>query len=183
MMDELQPAVQENLSPYSTQRLKVRRVTTLPVSNNECLVGDEICYRPDPVLDRERASKLLDELISAVKDDRMNTKRSISADIASTARVQNQNERVIDACERELRHRELTVEQREAIMDRMERATESTAAANEASRSFQEEQLKHSHNIPLRILGGFALLILGGIGGAAIAQAFTPDCVLRGSLD
>ena len=39
-----------------------------------------------------RTGKFVDEVIAAAKDDRMNTKRAISADIASTARVQNQND-------------------------------------------------------------------------------------------
>ena len=38
-------------------------------------------YQPEVV----RTGKFVDEVIAAAKDDRMNTKRAISADIASTA--------------------------------------------------------------------------------------------------
>lgn len=110
-------------------------------------------FRPYPVYDEKQTGKLIDEVIAAAKDDRMNTKRCISADIAATARVQNQNERVIEACERELRRKDLPEERREEVLGIMSRAAESSAYESAASREYQKEQLEHSHKLPWKILG------------------------------
>ena len=75
----------------------------------------------------EMICKVADELIAAVKDDRMNTKRVISADIASAARVQNQNAQVIQACERELRRKDLSEASRDHILGIMSDAAKSTS--------------------------------------------------------
>ena len=109
-----------------------------------------------------RIGKYVDEVIATVKDDRMNTKRAISADISSTARVQSQNERVIAACERELRRRDLSEESRDEILRCMSRAAESTSEESAASREFQREQLDHSHKLIWEIIGVGALIVIGG---------------------
>ena len=96
-------------------------------------------YRPE--YDEKRVGKYIDEVIAAAKDDRANTKHAISADIASTARVQNQNDRFMDACERELRRKDLPESRREELLADMKEAAASTAYANTASREFQREQL------------------------------------------
>lgn len=114
-------------------------------------------YQPDDV----RTGKFVDEVIAAAKDDRMNTKRAISADIASTARVQNQNDRVIAACERELRRKDLSEESRDEILRYMSKAAESTSYESAASREFQREQLDHSHKLPWKLIG-IGVLIVGG---------------------
>ena len=90
----------------------------------------------------------------------MNTKRAIAADIASTARVQNQNDRVIAACERELRRRDLSEEARNEILHCMNKAAESTSYESTASREFQREQMDHSHNLPWKLIG-IGVLIVG----------------------
>lgn len=77
-------------------------------------------YRPE--YDEKRVGKYIDEVIAAAKDDRANTKRAISADIASTARVQNQNDRFMDACERELRRKDLPESRREELLADMKEA-------------------------------------------------------------
>lgn len=128
-------------------------------------------FRPYPVYDEKQTGKLIDEVIAAAKDDRMNTKRCISADIAATARVQNQNERVIEACERELRRKDLPEERRAEVLGIMSRATESSAYESAASREYQKEQLEHSHKLPWKILGWGAVILFGGIGGAALLRA------------
>lgn len=107
-----------------------------------------------------QTGKFVDEVIAAAKDDRMNTKRAIAADIASTARVQNQNDRVIAACERELRRRDLSEEARNEILHCMNKAAESTSYESTASREFQREQLDHSHNLPWKLIG-IGVLIVG----------------------
>lgn len=106
--------------------------------------------------------KLVDEVIAAIKDDHANTKCAISADIASTARVQTQNDQVIAVCERELRRRDLSDERRNELFDRMSRAAESTAYANADSREFQRQQLDHSHKLPWKIILSVVALAVGG---------------------
>lgn len=123
------------------------------------------CY---PVYTDVRTGKLFDEVIGAVRDDRANTKRALSSDIASTARVQNQNERVIVICEKELRQQNLTDERRDELLDRISKAAESTARANEESREFQRRQLEHSHKLPWKIIGAIVGIMVLGIGGVAI---------------
>ena len=118
-----------------------------------------------------RIGKFMDEVIAAAKDDRMNTKRAISADIASATRVQNQNERVIAACERELRRKDLPEESKEQILRCMSRAAESTSDISKASREFQREQLSHSHKILWKLIGIGAAIVIGGVGGRALVRA------------
>ena len=117
-------------------------------------------YRPE--YDEKRVGKYIDEVIAAAKDDRTNTKRAISADIASTARVQNQNDRFMGACERELRRKDLPEFRREELLADMKEAAASSAYANAASREFQREQLDHSHKLPWKLIGAGAILLLGG---------------------
>lgn len=124
-------------------------------------------YQPDAV----QTGKFVDEVIAAAKDDRMNTKRAISADIASTARVQNQNDRVIAACERELRRRDLSEESRGEILRCMSKAAEPTSYESAASREFQREQLDHSHKLPWKLIGIGVVIVLGGVGGTALIRA------------
>ena len=129
--------------------------------------SDPVQYYP---VNDVRTGKFVDEVIAAAKDDRMNTKRAISADIASTARVQNQNDRVIAACERELRRKDLSEESRDEILRCMSRAAESTSCESAASREFQREQLDHSHKLPWKLIGVGILIVLGGVGGTALIK-------------
>ena len=130
-------------------------------------------FRSYPVHDEKQTGKLIDEVIAAAKDDRMNTKRSISADIAATARVQNQNERVIEACERELRRKDLPEERRTEVLGIMSKAAESSTYESIASREYQKELLEHSHKLPWKILGWGAVILFGGIGGSLLLRAAT----------
>lgn len=140
---------------------------TTPVINCEVQNANDDQLQCYPSYEDERQCKLVDEIIAAVKDDRMNTKRAISADIAATAMVQNQNERVIEACERELRRRDLHEERRAELFEIMSRAATSTANESAASREFQKKQLDHSNKLPLKILVWSTLVIILGIGGKA----------------
>lgn len=119
----------------------------------------------------DRMCKFVGEVIGAAKDDRTNTKRAISADIASAARVQNQNDRVIAACEKELQRKDLSEDSREELIRCMSKAAESTSDISKASREFQREQLNHSHNIPLEFIGIGMLIFVGGVGGWALIKA------------
>lgn len=119
----------------------------------------------------ERTSKLVDEVIAAVKDDRINTKRAISAEIAAMAWVQNQNDRVIAACEHELSRRDLPEERRAELINTMRIAAESTAYESVASREFKEKHLGRSHKLSRKIIVCIALIIVFGIVGAAKGRA------------
>lgn len=117
--------------------------------------------------DREKMSDLMDEVIASVKDSRLNTKRAISADIASTARVQSQCGQYMAACERELRRRDLSEERRKELLDNMQDAYRASESASVESRAFQQEQLEQSRMLPLKVLGVVLTLFVGGcIGGA-----------------
>lgn len=120
-----------------------------------------------------RTGKFVDEVIAAAKNDRINTNRAISADIASTARVQNQNDRVMATCERELQRKDLSEESRDEILRCMSRAAESTSSESAASREFQREQLDHSRKLPWKLIGIGILIVLGGVGGTALIRAAT----------
>ncbi len=122
-----------------------------------------------PAYDKKRTGKLIDEAIAVVKDDRMSTKRSISADIAATARVQNQNDHVIKACERELCRKDLPEERRAELLGIMSKAAEASAYESAASREYQTEQLEHLHKLSWIIFGWGALVLVGGISRAVFS--------------
>lgn len=119
------------------------------------------------VYDKEWAGKFIGEIIAAAKDDRMNVKKAISADIAATAQAQNQIDRYMAVCERELRRKDLSEERRKALLDCMEMTVSSLEQASAESRQFQREQLNHLHKLPWKLLGAGTLIFFGVLGGAA----------------
>ena len=123
-----------------------------------------------PVVDEERAGKIMDEVIGSIKDTRLDTKRAIFADIAVTAREQNQNDRLLAAYENELRRKDLPEGRREEILNEMSRIATISANASVESRVFQSEQLDREHKLSRWIIGGPILLIGGGVGGVAWAS-------------
>lgn len=147
------------------------REKQMPTVQNSHQVVEENPSKDNVPFDAEQIGELIDEFISAAKDDRLNTKRAISADIASTARVQNQNGQVITACEKELRRRDLSEERREELFDIMSRMADSSAHEAERSREFQKEQLAHSRVQPWKIAAFIAVLAVGGAGGVALIRA------------
>lgn len=132
---------------------------------------DQVYYERYPAYDEERAGKFADEMIAAIKDDRMLTKRSVSADIASTARVQAQNAAFIAICERELRRRDLSEERREELIDMANDARRSSADLEAESRAFQQVQLDHLHKLPWRLLLVVGCILIGGVSGTALLRA------------
>lgn len=107
-------------------------------------------------------SVIMDEVINFAKDERINAKRALSADIASTARVQNQNDRVLAACERELQREGLSQERQDEILKTMRAIAESTARENAASREFQKEQLNNSHKRLFEFMGAAIIFVMVG---------------------
>lgn len=144
------------------------RSNTTPTVCRETQLVNANHFQPYLICNEKRVGKLIDEVVVAFKDDRLNTKHAISADIAATARVQNQNGQVIRACEQELRRRDLPEERRIDLFEIMSRASESTANEIAASRAFQESHLDSSHKLPWKMLGWSMLILFGGIGGAAL---------------
>ncbi len=141
-----------------------------PVRSNP-RVPEPILYDQYPAYDEERMGKLADEVIGAIKDDRMLTKRAVSADNASAARVQAQNGAFISVCERELYRRDLSEERREELIDMINAARQSSVESEAESRAFQQEQLDHLHKLPWRILLAIGVILIGGAGGTALLRA------------
>jgi len=154
----------------TTNEMIVRKNQIPTVQNNlqEVEVEPAKGYLP---YNGEQIGKFVEELVAAAKDDRLNTKHALSADTASAARVQNQNDKLIDACSRELRRRDLPEERRDELLCMMKEATDSSARESERSREFQREQLEHSHGLPLKIAAFIITLAVGGVGGTALIRA------------
>lgn len=133
--------------------------------NTEIVTYDEAVY------DRDKMSGLMDEIVSSVKDHRLNTKRAISADIVSTVRIQNQYGQYVAACERELHRKDLPEELRQKIMDSMFEACKASEEAGVESRDFLIEQLNQSRRLPWELVGVMALIIAAGFGGKGIFHA------------
>lgn len=144
--------------------------------DNSHLVQPEV-YQLDCVITQfhqandVRMGKFVDEAIATAKDDRIITKRAISADIESTAKVQNQNDTVIAACEQELQRNDLSEERRDKILRRMSESAESTSRESAASRAFQREQLDHLRKLPWKLIGISVLIVLSGVGGVALIKS------------
>ena len=107
-------------------------------------------------------SMIMDEVINSAKDERINAKRALSANIASTTIVQNQNYRVLAACECELQRESLSQEHRDEILKTMRTIAESTARENAASREFQKEQLNNSHKRLFEFMGAAIIFVMFG---------------------
>ena len=69
------------------------------------------------------------------------TNRAVSADIASTARVQSQYGQYIASCERELHRKDLPEERRMELLDRIHDACRASESAGIESREFQQEHI------------------------------------------
>lgn len=140
-------------------------------TRNDTQPLDPVYYERHPNYDEERALRFADEVIAAFKDDRTLTKRSVSADIASTARVHAQNGAFIAVCERELRRRDLSEERREELINMINDARQSSANSEAESRAFQQEQLDYLHKLPWRLLMVVGCILIGGVGGTALLRA------------
>ena len=151
------------MNGYLTHREEAPRITPGRYQGNGM---ESVSYHL--LYDTEKARKLVDEVIAAVKDERADTKKVVSAEIASTAKIQNQNDRLIAVCERELRRHDLSDERRAELIDMIQQARESTAREGERSREFQSQQLEHSHELPWKIILFALILTVGGIGGKTL---------------
>lgn len=137
--------------------------TQVPAMPKEVRTGCIERPRRYPVIDAKRAGKMINEVIGAIKDTRMDTKRAISADIAATARAQNQNDRLMTTYENELRRKGLSEGRRKEILDEMNKIAAASADASTESRAFQSEQLDRTHKLSRRIIRDLIVFIGGGI--------------------
>ena len=87
----------------------------------------------------------------------------IYEDISSTKNTQKQYERIIAACEQELRNKNISDERRNEIIDCMIRMAESSDYAIRQSREFQHEQLDHLRKKSWIIAGTCLFLFCGTI--------------------
>ena len=87
----------------------------------------------------------------------------------SNARVQNNYEQVIEMCQRELRRKDISREERKYYAQMMADAAKEASESDREARAFQHEETKHSHGMVWSLIGlGVAMLF---IGGGAIARA------------
>ena len=131
----------------------------------------EIAAYGESMYDRAQMADLVDEVVASVKDSRLNTKRAVSADIASTARVQNLYGQYVAACERELHRKDLSEERRKEILDNMYDACRASESASVESRGFQREQLEQSRMLPWKMLGVLLSIVVSGYIGGAVYRA------------
>ena len=142
----------------------IRRESIPAQAEVKAIVVNEKSY--ERVLDEEHAGGIFGETLAWIKDDRANTMRAISSDAASRKMVQKQNYEVQMACNALLQRKDLTVEQRLSLIDRMSEATASAERVDAESRAFQREQLSHSHKWFGR-LSIFVIAVMLGVGGTA----------------
>ena len=120
-----------------------------------------------PIYDPTPPCTVFNEIITSYKDDRINTKRAISGSIASTEAVHTQNSRIIDMCDRELKRKDLTNEQRIELIHISQQAAISTADSDRENREFVREEAKHSH----RAFYGFVFGIILFVGSKVFLKA------------
>ncbi len=114
------------------------------------------------------ANKWIGEAYAAFRDDRINTKRAISASIASNAQIQKQSSNIIEACKRELQREDISDSRRDRILDRMAKAAEISAISNKECCEFQANTLDHSHKLPWRLVGSITVLVIVGFLGVKV---------------
>jgi len=114
------------------------------------------------------ANQWIGEAYAAFRDDRMNTKRAISASIASNAQIQKQSSIIIEACNRELQREDISDSRQDRILDRMAKAVEMSAISNKECCEFQANTLDHSHKLPWRLVGGITVLVIVTIFGVKV---------------
>ena len=108
----------------------------VPVEDNNIVMKEiKDCTRSD----RENVSKIFDEVLDSLKDDRLKTKKAIEAQISSENLVQKQNDRFIAACEKELCTQKLTMERRKEILDKMKDVTDHSSQVHVRTASVSGE--------------------------------------------
>lgn len=144
------------------------------VDNVSELNPDGYCSEEDYLSEhiQKNTQMAFEEFIAECKDDRMTTKKVISADVASRCKVQNQNDRVIADCERELRKPGLSEDYRRELMNRINECRKSTESVDKESREFERQELQHLHKLPAALAGSaggvvIVLLVIKCVGKVA----------------
>ncbi|WP_289960159.1 hypothetical protein [Faecalibaculum rodentium] len=142
----------------------------IEVPDNACVPSEEIYLtNSEPVsyspLNNIQAGHVVDELLASAKDNRLNTKRAISADIAASEDLRSQNNLVITCCKQELQRKDYSKEDYLEIMQIMDNARQSTENEINSSREFQKELIVESNKASSKVIElGIALLIGVAIG-------------------
>ncbi len=117
---------------------------------------------------QDQMAELPGEMLAYFKDSRLNTKKVIAASCESTKRVQDQNQKVIDMCERELKRKDLSEDQRTALLDQASQAAASSTASDNDHRAFVNEEQRRSERNRWWLLSFVAVILFGS---AAIRHA------------
>lgn len=129
----------------------------VPVEDNNIVMTEvNDCNQSD----REYTSKILNEVLVSLKDDRLKTKKAIDAQISLEDIVQRQNKCFIDACENELRTQKITMERRKEILDKMKDAIDQSSQVHVQSMKFRKEELDHLHQHHLLVVGSIAAVVI-----------------------
>ncbi len=95
---------------------------------------------------------IFDELLASAKENRLNTKRAIAADIAASRDLRSQNDLVITCCVQELQRKDYSKKDRLEIMQIMNNARESTENVMNSSREFQKELIVESNKVSSKVI-------------------------------
>ncbi|WP_304759668.1 MULTISPECIES: hypothetical protein [Erysipelotrichaceae] len=111
---------------------------------------------------------IFDELLASAKENRLNTKRAIAADIAASKDLRSQNDLVITCCVQELQRKDYSKKDRLEIMQVMNNARESTENEMNSSREFQKELIVESNKVFRKVI----VIRIGLISCVVIGTAF-----------
>lgn len=95
--DKMENNNQLKVIPSATPTTEVMRSRVIPSQSSEQ-------QKPNAT---DSLSEIPSEVLNSFKDSRQNSKKAISASTESTKRVQEQNQKVIDMCDRELKRKDL----------------------------------------------------------------------------
>ncbi len=117
---------------------------------------------------QDHMEELPGEMLAYFKDSRLNSKKAIATSSESTKRVQEQNQQVIDMCERELKRKDLPEGRRAVLLGQAKQAAASSSASDNDHRAFIIEEQRLSERNRWWFLGLVAVVLFGG---AAIRHA------------
>ena len=129
---------QSNESAVSCQKGKISRLS-VPIYGNM-----ELC----------------DEVIASIREDRLNTKRVLLAEINLSKTILNQYSRLISIYEKEIMRTDILDKRRLELIEKMNGAVNASASFGADSGDFIDRQIEHSHKIPLKIFYYCGTIIL-----------------------
>ena len=139
--------------PNTTSANITSNAVALPVR-----AGNQKKYDP-----QDHTAELPGEMLAYFKDSRLNSKRAITTSCESTKRIQDQNQKVIDMCERELKRKDLPEKRREALLDQASQAAASSTASDRDHRAFINEEQRRFERNRWWFLGLVVVVLFGGV--------------------